>query len=529
VDVSDDDVAPFHAGKVALAWAEDDVGDSGDPGAPHPGAGSDPWDLAPVGLALTDADGVVGEINSFGRELLRRTDPVEVLSRAIATGLVGRGEQAVGYEVDGQRRLLSCRLSMTSSGGVLAFRDVTRAQHRQRRVVAVASAAASVASERSLTASLGAMAQEVVRADGLAGVQILATDRTGDEGLRIMGTAGFAPSPRFFELLMVCRERGASLRMLEAFETGQPVIVPHRYDVVMKDPAWEPLRDILRHPRWDAFASVPVRANGRRIGILNAFFTPGQVVDDDAIGFLRTMADQAALAIDYARLLEQQRRDAGQAERQRLARELHDSIVQQVFSIGMQTEAVKLLAARADEDSRDRIRVVARELEEMTQSVLADLRNVVTQLHPVSPAVDGLATALRELVETTRRRTGIGASVSCPEVVDELDPDLAEDVYFIVAEAVHNAIKHAGATDITVLAHHDAAAATVELVVADDGCGFDREPERWQGGYGLTSMRERAERWGGWLEVCSDADHGTRVTLCVPQLTSGPGRPEEVR
>lgn len=513
-----------------MAWAEDDVVDGEPAGMPHDG-GSEPWDLAPVGLALVGAEGTVGEINAYGRELLRDTDPSEILPRAVAVGLAeGRREQSVAYDAGGQSRLLSCRLAMSPAGGVLAFRDVTRSQHRQRRVVAVASAAASVARDRSLTVSLGAMAREVVRADGLAGVQILATDRSADEGLRVMGTAGFAPSPRFFELIMACRERGASLRMLDAFETGQPVIVPHRYDVVMNDPAWEPLHDILRHPRWDSFASVPLTASGRRLGILNAFFTPGQVVDDDAMGFLRTMADQAALAIDYAQLLEQQRRDAGQAERQRLARELHDSIVQQVFSIGMQTEAVKLLAARADENSWDRVRSVAHELEQMTQSVLADLRNVVTQLHPVSPTADGLGTALRELVDTTRRRTGIDASVSCPEAVDALDTALAEDVYFIVAEAVHNAIKHAGATGITILAHHDPTAATVELVVTDDGCGFDGVPERWGGGYGLTSMRERAEHWGGSLSVESDADHGTRVTLRVPQVpSSGPGRWEQVR
>ena len=233
----------------------------------------------------------------------------------------------------------------------MTFHDITRAQHRQRRIAAVARAAASVASERSLTASLDAMAREVVRADGLAGVQILAATPTADAGLRVMGTAGFESSPDFLDLLLACRDRGASLKMLQAFETGDPVIVPHRYEIVMDDPAWEPLHDLLRFPRWDSFAAVPLVAGGRRVGILNAFFSPGQEADDDAMGFLQAMGDQATLAIDYAQLLEQQHRDAGRAERQRLARELHDSIVQQVFSLGMQTEALKLLAARPDEDS----------------------------------------------------------------------------------------------------------------------------------------------------------------------------------
>ena len=233
--------------------------------------------------------------------------------------------------------------------------------------------------------------------------------------------------------------------MLEAFESGEAVVVPHRYDVVMGDPAWEPVHEILRHPRWDSFASVPLSAVGRRIGILNAFFTPGQVVDDDAMGFLHTMADQAALAIDYAQLLdERQRHDAGRAERARLAGELREL-----------DRAAGLLDRDADRGGqaargarrrrqRDRVRSVAQELGEMTHSVLVDLRNLVTQLHPASPTVEGLGTALRELVGSTRRRTGIETSVSCPPALGDLDDDLAEDVYFVAAEAVHNAVEHRG-------------------------------------------------------------------------------------
>ena len=488
---------------------------------------SEPWHLAPIGLARVDAGGAIGEINPYGLELLRRADAGEILSRAVAGGLAeSQREHSIEYDVDGQTRQLSCRFATSSSGGVLVFQDITRVQQRQRRIAAVARAAASVASERSLTASLNAMAREVVRADGLAGVQILAALPNSDEGLRVMGTAGFEASPRFLELLMACRDRGATLQMLEAFDTGLPIIVPHRYDVVMADPMWEPLHDILRYPVWDSFAAVPLLAGGRHVGILNAFFSVGQEADDDAMGFLQSMADQATLAIDYAQLLEQQHRDAGQAERQRLAREIHDSIVQQVFSIGMQTEAVKLLAARPDEDNWVRIQSVAQELEVMSQSVLADLRNLVTQLHPASPTTDGLSTALHELAETTRRRTGIEASVACPIVVDELDADLAEDIYFIAAEAVHNAVKHAGATEVAITVTHDAAKAKIELVVADDGRGFDQQPATWASGYGLTSMRHRAERWGGSLAVGSDRLRGTRVTLTLPQMRPGLGRSE---
>ena len=188
-------------------------------------------------------------------------------------------------------------MSTTPDGAILAFWDVTKRQQRERRVAAIASAAASVVSERSLVLSLNAMSREIVSADGLAGVQILVAgrasdegivvDRATDKGLRIMGTAGFPASPRFFELLMECRARGAELRMLQAFQSQRPVVVHHRYEWIMTDPAWLPLLPMMRHPPRYSFASVPLTAQGRRIVVLSAFFTPGQQVGADAFGFLK--------------------------------------------------------------------------------------------------------------------------------------------------------------------------------------------------------------------------------------------------
>lgn len=483
----------------------------------------DPWELAPVGLARLAADGKVSDLNALGRDLLGATDPATVFTAAVCADLdAAAGDRTVEAHVDGRVLALSCRLNASPEGRVIAFRDVTKQLRQQRRIAAVASTAASVASERSLAVSLGAISREVARADGLAGVQILASDNRVDDGLRVMGSAGFPRSSEFFDLLMLCRERGASLKMLEAYETGTPVVVPHRYEMVMRDPAWAPMHDYLRHPRWDSFVSMPLIANGRPIGILNAFFSPGQEVDDDALTFLSTMADQAALAIDYAELLEQQRNDAGRAERQRLARELHDSVVQQVFSIGMQTEALKLLSSRGDEPSWTRVGSVAQELEALSRSVLSDLRNLVAQLHPPPPTTNGFFQALSDLVGTTRRRTDIEVTFSCPTTVDELDDGLVEDVYFIVAEAVHNAVKHADATTIDIHVDDERDPGFLRVVVTDDGDGFCPAAERSNGGYGLTSMKERADLWQGALSIDSERTHGTRVSISVPTSSAQP-------
>jgi signal transduction histidine kinase len=256
----------------------------------------------------------------------------------------------------------------------------------------------------------------------------------------------------------------------------------------------------------------------RAAGILNVFFAPEQKVDHGTIEFLATMADQAALAIDYADLLERERHGARRAERQRLARDLHDSVVQQVFSIGMQTQALKVLAERGAGPQAESVAAIAAELEEITQSTLQDLRGLVYQLQPSPVADQGLGAALRTLAENTRRRTGIDVGLAIADDAEELRPHLLEDVYFIVAEAVHNAVKHSGAGSIRVAV--DGGASVLEVSVRDDGSGGpplppDTAPGR-SSGHGLASMRERAEQWGGRLSVDWETGAGTTVRARFP-------------
>jgi signal transduction histidine kinase len=493
------------------------------------------WESAPTGLIELSSDGAVLRINRLGREILglhpgglhlqgpHLEKVCSALVEAISDRSVDDHERTLEWATgSGQSGVLAYRVRRGRHASLVAFRDVTTWRVQQRRVAAVAATAASVASERSLLVSLNALAREVARADGLAGVQILATDADHTPGFRVMGSAGFPYSDEFFDLLVQCRDRGASLKMLEAYETLRPVVVRRRYRAVMADPAWAPLWDHLREPEWDSFASVPLIANGRPVGVLNAFFSPTQEISDDVLDFLVTMADQAALAIDYATLLERNRDDAGRAERQKLARELHDSVVQQVFSIGMQTEALKLLCARGDQPNWARVAPVAQELEAMTRSVLADLRSLVSQLHPAAPTTDGLRSALSEFVAATRRRSGIDVTLSCPASVENLDKNLCEDVYYVIAEAVHNALKHAEADVIDIAVSHDAEAGRLLVDVVDDGCGRRENSDRPGGGYGLISMGNRAERWGGTLTVESGPSGGTRVSMSVPASGGSP-------
>jgi signal transduction histidine kinase len=391
--------------------------------------------------------------------------------------------------------------------------------HRQRRVAAIARAAANLASQDSLATILDALAAEVLQTDALAAVQILILDAGGRQ-LRIMGSAGFGHWTDFFDRLMECRRRGAALRMLDAFRVQEPVLVPGRWADIRDDPAWAPLSDYLGELAWESFASIPMLARGQAVGVLNAFFAPGQVMEPRTVEFLAAMADQAAIAVDYATLLRNARDGARREERQRLARDLHDSIVQEVFSISMQAKSMEVLAQRGAAVPAAAVQQIAAEVGILSRTVLADLRAMVHELRPSSSDdLGGLEEAVRALTESIANRTGLTFGVSAGPGLEQVKGELADDVFRIIAEAIHNVVRHARAGTVTIrLAVRDG---RLTATVADDGQGIGMAPSPAgqrdaDAGYGLTTMRERAERWGGKVTVAPRRGAGTLVRVAVP-------------
>jgi signal transduction histidine kinase len=502
---------------------------------PPAGTADDVVAHAPDGLAVIDADGRFVEANPVAVQLCGLTpgavagvrspfpppqDPSagrragELTVEWAPTPGVRREFSYLLQEIPGQRRW------------VVSFRDVTVPRRQERRLAAIAKAASSVASKRSLVGTLEALAREVVRTDAIAGVQILTVNSAGDR-LHVMGTAGFGRAPDFFDKLMACRALGARLLMLEAFDTRQTMVMADRYEAVMADPAWAPLREDLRHPRWDSFASVPLLARGERLGILNAFYAPGQTVGETELEFLVAMAEQAAMAVDHASLLERERDLARREERQKLARDLHDSVVQQVFSMMMQSKSLGVLVGRGLPPPPETVAQVADELSSTAEAVLGDLRGMVVELRPVATVDQSFAEALRSLLDTTAARSGLRTELDIDAAGDELaalDGDLAEDVYRIVAEAVHNSVKHAAAENLQVRLAMTPHGRRRRLVaeVTDDGRGLRAAAADDAGGgvsssgFGMTGMRERAARWGGTVRVQEVPTGGTRMRLIVP-------------
>jgi signal transduction histidine kinase len=162
------------------------------------------------------------------------------------------------------------------------------------------------------------------------------------------------------------------------------------------------------------------------------------------------------------------------------------------------------------------VQAVADELLALAQNALADLRSLVSQLHPVELVDRGLAVAVREHVESVQSLSGLHIDVETAERLEMLPAELQEDLYRIVREALHNVVKHAHATRVRIKVRTtgDRGNDLLLVEVADDGVGLDGRPPR-TGAIGLVSMQARARGWGGRMEI-RDTAPGCRVEVMIP-------------
>jgi signal transduction histidine kinase len=497
------------------------------------GAGDDPVlralvEVSADGLALVDDAGRLLGLNAAAAQILGRPaadlvgtatpfdptagDPDAPDLRPASLPVPGHSRRELEYRV----------LPVGSSRWAVWFGDVTDTVRQQERLTAITRAAASVADAYSLPATLDAVAREIAMTASIAAVQILALDDPRDD-LQLLGMAGFGDVVDFAAKLAACRRLGARVLFMEALEGRQPIVSLHRKPVIMADPLWAPLHEIMDVPDWDSFVSMPLVVRGRTLGIINAYYSPGEDPGPSSLAFLEAMADSAAVAIETAALLTQTRSRAQSDERRRLARDLHDSVVQQVFSMRMQAEALRAHLDTADADPAT-VRSGAEELAALSASALADLRGLVFELRPLDLAENGLVEAVRAHAAGVEARTGLAVEVHAADDLElDVDVDVQEDLYRIVQEALHNVVKHARATEADIRVGRSGAGGGVLVEVTDNGCGGTPEaapaPEtgdRPRNSLGLVSMRERAERWGGQLSAGPRPFGGWRVQVTLP-------------
>ena len=283
--------------------------------------------------------------------------------------------------------------------------------------------------------------------------------------------------------------------------SGEALLIPD----VRQDPRYVWMRGSSTRSE----LAVPIKLKGEVIGVLDAQSDEVNAFDESDLSLLQSMADQAAIAIENARLYEQARRLAVVEERQRLARELHDSVTQALYGTTLYAEA----AARQLADGQvDLVGEHLRDLRDTAQEALREMRLLIFELRPSILESEGLVPALRARLEAVEQRAGLAVEL---RVTGDrvLPPDVEEGFYRIAQEALNNALKHACAYRVRVSLHQGQKRAVLEI--ADDGRGFDPSTSVEGGGLGLDGMIERAAKMGGELVLDSAPGTGTRIRVEV--------------
>jgi len=239
--------------------------------------------------------------------------------------------------------------------------------------------------------------------------------------------------------------------------------------------------------RWIHVTSQPIRDGDKVTGV------QGVLTDITERKKVEGQLEQAATA----------------AERQRLARELHDSVTQTLYSIDLFSNATQQALSSGKIDTATEH---ARQVRDLSQSALADMRLLIFELQPPILEKEGLVSALRKRLELVESRAGLDTKF---EVNAErpLPSSVEGDLYAIATEALNNTLKHAQAEHITInLEYNDQ---YTYLTISDDGCGFDSQLAEKSHGYGLRNIRERVERMDGSMTLDTSPGRGTTVSVKV--------------
>jgi signal transduction histidine kinase len=377
-------------------------------------------------------------------------------------------------------------------------------QERFSQVEGIGAVGTALIEERDLDRVLETVAEQIIGLLGADGCSIFLLDP--DEAARIEGEE--------LELAVVL---GAGMEVLRgrrldlndsytgnAVRSGQPVLIENLQD----GPAGNATR--LREEGIDQLLSVPLQTSERMVGALNAYGKRGKVFGQHDVEVMTLFAHQAAVAIENARLHEQGRILAVAEERNRMAREIHDTLAQGFTGIILQLQVAEALLEGEESTARARIE----RAQDLARSSLREARRSVWNLRPSSLQGRTLAAGLRNHLEEWSMQTGIASGMTVEGEERPLTPETEETLLRVAQEALNNTYKHAGARRVEVTLTVEPLA--VLLAVCDDGAGIGgATPRNDGGGFGLVSMRERVKRLNGRLDIESAPGQGTCVQVSV--------------
>lgn len=257
---------------------------------------------------------------------------------------------------------------------------------------------------------------------------------------------------------------------------------------------------------------IPVLANQRVRAVLTLMWIESRQITGQMWGFIEPVLKQLALLIEHTQLRQQSRDLVIFEERRRMARELHDSVTQSLFTLRLMVEGLDPGLPEELEELQEPLQLISQQVE----VIQGEMRRLINELRPVHLKEHNFRTALERHLNSLRSTTGLEVSMSSTGPVDRIPRRKAENLNRIVQEALHNVAQHAGASRVEVNVRVEEE--LVVLRVEDDGGGFDPQQAALSENQslGLLSMRERAEILKGALVIRSRPGDGTVLTVKVP-------------
>jgi signal transduction histidine kinase len=290
----------------------------------------------------------------------------------------------------------------------------------------------------------------------------------------------------------------------EIFRTGRPIVLED-----IREMADFPWRARLLAQGIVTILVVPMIIAGKAEGVIGVRFTQKRTMRAEELDLAQALANQAMLAIQLARLSTKSRQSAIVEERNRMARDIHDTLAQGFTGVILHVEAAE------EAMSRKRREAVIGHLHgagEIARDGLREARRSVRALRPLALEDKKLAQALEELIMKLTVGTAVQATFTLQGEPRKLPPESETNFLRIGQEALTNAIRHARPGKIDVLLAFGEC--EVRLTMCDNGCGF--EPDSKSSGFGLQGMAERAESMGGQFSIQSANGKGTIISVAIP-------------
>ena len=343
---------------------------------------------------------------------------------------------------------------------------------------------------------------EVMRMDGGLAYRLEEPDNGSSDGplLRLLAHRGVVDD--YINIVKVLPLDATLIR--ETVKTGRP-------DVRLVNNHPNPqIRKAIEQARVRLAINVPLLVQGKLVGALTLAAWEIREITQEELSLLTAISRQVGMAVVNAQLYAQAEQTAITSERSRLARELHDSVTQLLYSVTLYAEAAaELLDSGETETAAGHLR----ELRDTAQEALREMRLLIFELHQPAIGQAGLAAALQARLDAVERRGGIHAELQV-EGSEQMSRPAQAELYNIAQEALNNALKHAHAKSVRIRLQFGESETRMEI--SDDGVGFEPGMDGTGGGFGIPSMRERAQKIGGTLQIESRPGKGTSVIVQVP-------------